>query len=100
MGRQFKMYHEPEFCESVEVEGIAGDLDDLIGSPIIVAHKTSHHLNTGLGSATYTFYHLATRQGSVTIQWRGCSNGRCSGGVDFVEIEAEFNALQEHEHED
>jgi hypothetical protein len=93
-GEQFRMYHSQDCCENVTVDDIAGDLDDLIGTPIVKAEEvTSSENPPGVtkeyqDSFTWTFYHLATVKGYVTIRWYGESNGYYSESVDFARIEA------------
>ncbi len=89
-GRLFKQYHEQDCCESVLVEDIVGDLDDLIGEPLLLAEETSREATPEevSESGSWTFYRLATIKGSVTIRWLGSSNGYYSEGVDFVEVSA------------
>lgn len=91
-GATYAQFHSQDCCESVTVEDITGDLDDLIGSPILKANKTTSHKNPkgvikeDQDSFTWTFYHLATKKGHVTIRWYGESNGYYSESVDFKRV--------------
>jgi len=83
--RVFKFFHEQECCESVSVEEIHGDLEDLVGQPLVQAeYVTEDATEEGADeTATWTFYKFATNRGSVTVRWYGTSNGYYSESVDF-----------------
>jgi hypothetical protein len=90
-GEVYKMYHEQDCCESVYIEDVIGDLDDLIGSPLIMAEEVStedggNPLSSYDESYTWTFYKFATVKGYVTIRWYGSSNGYYSESVDFKRV--------------
>jgi len=93
-GTKYKMHHWQDCCESVTIEDVCGDLQGLIGSPILEAEEVTSGENPTDAkvdieyqeSFTWTFYKLGTAKGSVTIRWYGESNGWYSESVDFEEI--------------
>ena len=87
-GKRYIMYHEQDCCESVTIEDIVGDLDDLIGSPILKAREDTNHGQDGDygDTCTWTFYNIETMKGAVTIRWYGSSNGYYSESVSVESI--------------
>lgn len=89
-GRVFKFYHNQDCCENVWIESIVGELDDLIGEPILLAEEVSSDGIPSLDgeeSFTWTFYKFATRKGYVDVRWYGESNGYYSEEVTFRECD-------------
>jgi len=90
-GRMFKLYHEQDCCENVQIEDVIGDLQDLVGSPILIAEEVVNPDDTPVHeddyeSCTWTFYKLATVKGYVDIRWFGTSNGYYSERVHFCSV--------------
>lgn len=98
-GAQYIQYHSQSCCESVSIEDIVGELDDLLNSPILLAEEVTHEGENPEGvphkewqdSFTWTFYKLATMKGRVTIRWYGSSNGYYSERVEFELMEEGHN---------
>ena len=80
-----KMYHSQDCCESVSIEDVNGNLEDLIGVPLEVFEERTQNAPSSYGSATWTFYCLRTIRGSIDIRWHGSSNGYYSETAD-VEV--------------
>ena len=82
-----RFYHQQDCCEDVYIEDICGDLNDLVGSPLLVAEEVTDYTgpDTGAESWTWTYYRFATQKGSVSVRWYGSSNGYYSESVD-VEV--------------
>lgn len=84
-GSQWLMYHRQDCCESVYLEDVVGDRDDLLNSVVVDAYETTD-CHGGRGdddSHTWTFYTIQTLKGAVTLRWYGSSNGYYSESVDF-----------------
>lgn len=87
-GEQYRLFHVQECCEWVTIESIVGDINDLVGVPVLMAEEaTSEGEPREERSATWTFYKLATIKGYVDIRWFGESNGYYSETVDFERVE-------------
>ncbi len=92
-----RFYHHQDCCEHVYIEDICGDLQDLVGSPLLIAEEVSdevyeaEHQPEYAESYTWTFYKFATRKGYVDVRWFGSSNGYYSESVsvDFVDTNAD-----------
>lgn len=89
-GRKFQMFHEQGCCESVSVNEVIGNPEDLIGCVLAMSEEVSSDdfpaPDEYCGSYTWTFYKFGTLKGYVTLRWLGESNGYYSESVSFVEI--------------
>lgn len=110
-GTEWMLHHHQDCCESVVIDDICGDLEDLLHTPILLAEGVSDkdHPYTGPHgdallkaklhqgakapdrecipeSETWTFYKLRTIKGSVDIRWHGSSNGYYSEAVSFDKL--------------
>lgn len=106
-GDVYKMWHSQDCCESVDLDDVCGDFEDLMGSEILEAEEVSNDafekewegrftVENEWGSKTtedgdyypeshtWTFYKIATFKGTVTLRWFGESNGYYSESVDFA----------------
>ena len=86
----YVLAHFQECCESVYIEDVCGEVEDLIGSEILMAEEASNNdagrLSEYDESYTWTFYKLATIKGYVTIRWYGTSNGCYSESVGLWDV--------------
>ena len=81
--------HQQDCCETVRINDITGDLQDLVGEPLLISEEVKGATEPDeehYESYTYTFYKFATRKGYVDVRWLGESNGYYSESVElFVE---------------
>jgi hypothetical protein len=63
-GKKYKMFHNQDYDESVSIEDINGDLEDLLNSPITLAEETNNskyeEIDDRNQRQTWHFYKLAT----------------------------------------
>ena len=87
-GEHFRMQHDQDCCECVEVEDVVGDVEDILNTPVLSAYESTQDGGGDYDStSTWTFYRLQTIKGSLVLRWLGESNGYYSEGVDFFKVE-------------
>lgn len=86
-GLNCRFYHSQDCCEHVYIESVDGDLNDLVGKPLLLAEESSNRDDPPKqnydDSYTWTYYRFATERGHVTVRFFGSSNGYYSEGVDL-----------------
>lgn len=77
-GSAIHMSHYQDCCESVRIDDVLGDPDDLLGVPLAMCEEAEsgpYMPKPGYESYTDVWYKFRTHKGDVTIRWRGESNG-------------------------
>jgi hypothetical protein len=93
IGLKVQFYHSQNCCESVYIESVVGDINDLIGNVLTVAEEVSNY-DTSVSKLTendvewgdveqWTFYKFDSNKGGITVRWYGTSNGYYSIGVSM-----------------
>lgn len=84
-GHKFEFYHNFSCCEQVYISDICGDINDLLGQPLVEAEEVEDYIGPDMDHETYTwtFYKFRTMKGAVTIRWLGTSNGYYSETVSY-----------------
>ena len=95
-GIKVKFYHSQSCCESVYIESIVGDINDLIGNTLVVAEEVSNYdgnandineTDVDWGDVEqWTFYKFDSNKGGITVRWYGTSNGYYSTDVSMKVI--------------
>jgi len=92
-GKRYVMFHSQDCCESVDVHDIEGELQSLVGSPLVVAREESDEIwpddvekNEYCESFTWSRYFFETATAKVRIRWLGESNGYYSESVQIDEV--------------
>lgn len=85
-GSSYRMFHYQDCCESVYLESVVGDVQDLLNTPILDATESTNKVepvDLELESQTWTFYKFRTIKGYVDLRWLGQSNGYYSESVEI-----------------
>lgn len=87
-GSMFRFWYDQDCCATCSINDIAGDLSDLVGTPIVQAELVESEdfpAPENADSYTWSFYKFRTIKGDVTVRWLGESNGYYSETVSFEE---------------
>lgn len=96
-GEFYIMTHAQECCENVYIDDVCGDFTDLLNEKILTAEELNNDYPVDEecieecieDTYTWSFYHLATFHGDVTIRWFGTSNGYYSESANLYKIDEE-----------
>ncbi len=87
-GESVALFHSQDCCESVLINDIDGDIQDLVGGIILefdeVGSDCDEKPSEYSECYTWTFYKVATTKGFVNIRWLGESSGYYSERVDIA----------------
>ena len=82
------MGHYSDCCETVDLEDVVGDFEDLIGNPLLVSVSESNYAGSDCNdenvSETWTYYKMDTIKGGITLRWYGTSNGYYSEEISLA----------------
>ena len=90
-GEEFVLMHFQDCCESVGLEKVIGNLEDIIGIPVLFAENVSesypnNDYQNDDGIYEEHYFKVGTAKGNVVFKWTGDSNGYYSVGVDFIKV--------------
>lgn len=93
-GTTYVLTHITDCSESVVIESIDGDLEDLIGEPLVMAEEAyqkeeEDEEDDEWTSSTWSFYKFATIKGYVTVRFFGQSNGWYSEMAGLYKLESD-----------
>jgi hypothetical protein len=74
-GAEYALGHTQDCCESFYLSEIHGDVEDLVGTPLLLVEESQSSMESASESGTWTFYKFATVKGHVTLRFGGESNG-------------------------
>lgn len=81
----YRLYHDSECSESVEVAQVDGDPADVIGQIVVVAEVRETDMEDSLmDCARWTFYTIRAVRGDLDFRWFGASNGYYSVDVNVA----------------
>lgn len=88
-GRQFKIYHYQDCCESVYIEGTDGDWNQLLNKKLIAVdcdYEDGGDKEAYDSSSTRTIFTFKVNDATVINKWFGSSNGYYSETASLEEI--------------
>lgn len=88
-GTRYKMYHTQGVCETVVINDISGNIEDLLESPILNAIKrvdVRKQIVDEYNNFLLIFFKLVTAKGQVVIRWYSEADGYSPYDVDFVMV--------------
>lgn len=80
-GASYAGTHQQDCCESVKIFDTVGNVEDIVGSPVILAEEENDADQPAdityqpYDSYTWTIYTIETAKGRYVVRWLGESNG-------------------------